>query len=166
MNAFFNETLGFLGLFFGFLAFFFAIWAFWQTRKLNAFRKIFFAGKTDGNLEEVLMTLNQKIKNLEEESLVNSGGIKKLEHTLGFAVQKVGVVRYSPFADGGGNYSFSLALLNAQDSGIIITNMYGRQQSRVYTKKITNGKSEIPLTEEETEAISIANNNQNQTLNN
>jgi hypothetical protein len=72
-------------------------------------------------------------------------------------VQKVGVVRYSPFNDGGGNYSFSLALLNAHDSGVVITNMYGRQQSRVYTKRLEKGKSELPLTEEEMRAVSLAN---------
>lgn len=161
MNASFNEIMGFLGLFLSSLALLLAFWAFWQTRKLNAFRKVFFADKTDRDLEGVLISLNQKIKNLEEESLVNSGGIKKLERVLEFTVQKVGVVRYSPFADGGGSYSFSLALLNAHNSGVVITNMYGRQQSRVYTKKITEGKSEMPLTEEEAGAISIANNNQN-----
>jgi hypothetical protein len=83
--------------------------------------------------------------------------IKKLENNLGFAVQKMGLVRYSPFADGGGNYSFSLALLNQHDSGIIITNMYGRQQSRVYTKTIYQGKSETPLTEEEQQAVRLSN---------
>lgn len=161
MNASFKEIVGFLGLFLGSLALLLAFWAFWQTRKLNAFREVFFAGRTNGNLEEILVSLNQKIKTLEEENLLNSESIKKLERVLEFTVQKVGVVRYSPFADGGGSYSFSLALLNAHNSGVVITNMYGRQQSRVYTKKITEGKSEMPLSEEEAGAISIANNNQN-----
>ena len=71
-------------------------------------------------------------------------------------MQKVGVVRFNPFDDGGGNFSFSLALLDGHDNGVIITSMYGRQQNRIYTKKISQGASETALTEEEQQAMQEA----------
>ncbi len=132
-------------------------WAAYKITILSRAQKVFFAGKTGQDLEEALMQLIQRTTSLEDEMLAASGEIKKLENSLGFAVQKMGLVRYSPFADGGGNYSFSLALLNQHDSGIVITNMYGRQQSRVYTKTIYQGKSETPLTEEEQQAVRLSN---------
>jgi Protein of unknown function (DUF4446) len=66
-------------------------------------------------------------------------------------------VRFNPFADGGGNFSFSLALLNDYNTGVIITSMHGRQQNRIYAKKIEKGKCDIQLTEEEQQSILIAN---------
>ena len=55
------------------------------------------------------------------------------------------------------NFSFSLVLLDAHNTGVVITSMYGREQNRIYTKKITNGKSDTALTDEEQQAIEIAN---------
>jgi hypothetical protein len=66
-------------------------------------------------------------------------------------------VRFNPFNDGGGNFSFSLALLDSHNTGIIITSMYGREQNRIYTKKIEDGKSDSPLNEEEKQAVEKAN---------
>lgn len=155
-NASSREIIGFLSLFFGLLAYLVAILAWRQNRRLNAFYKAFFKTQTTGNLDETFLALEQRIKNLETESLLNAETIKNLENGLGFAIQRVGLTRYSPFADGGGNYSFSLALLDARNSGIIITNMYGREHSRVYTKTLIQGKSETPLTEEEMRAVNLA----------
>ena len=124
---------------------------------MRGWQKKFFQGKNGSDLESLILLLERKIKNLENESQLASSEIKNLQGALNFTVQKVGLVRDSPFADGGGNYSFSLALLNAHNSGVVLTNMYGRQQSRVYTKKLEAGKSEMPLTEEEIRAINLAN---------
>ena len=135
----------------------FGLWSAYKIIRLSRAQKVFFSGKTGKDLEEALMQLVQRTTSLEDEMLAASGEIKKLENNLGFAIQKMGLVRYSPFADGGGNYSFSLALLNQHGSGIVITNMYGRQQSRVYTKTIYQGKSETPLTEEEQQAVRLSN---------
>ena len=69
----------------------------------------------------------------------------------------VGLIRFNPFNDGGGNFSFALALLDAHNTGVIITSMYGREQNRVYTKKIVEGECENQLTDEEIQAIELAN---------
>ena len=84
--------------------------------------------------------------------------LKQLRQDFGFAVQKVGLVRFNPFADGGGNFSFCLALLDSHNTGAIITSMHGREQNRVYSKKIIRGQSEIQLTGEEQQAFDLAQN--------
>lgn len=151
------ENIEFFGLFLGLVAFFIAAYCLWKQNKLSRLQKAFFRGKTGMDLENLMLLFGQKITALENESLLASASIKNIQENLNFTVQKVGLVRYSPFNDGGGNYSFSLALLDANNSGIILTNMYGRQQSRVYTKKLESGKSEMPLTEEEQAAVNFAN---------
>jgi hypothetical protein len=129
------------------------LWKFQSTQKKLSY---FLLGKNGADLETLILSIQDNIKNLQAENLTASTEIQELKQISQLCIQKVGLVRYSPFLDGGGNYSFSLALLNHHYSGIIITNMYGRQQSRVYIKQITQGKSDIVLTEEEQTAIQTA----------
>lgn len=136
-----------------------AVAAWWNLRSLNKLRDTFFAGTAAGDLEQVINTLAQNIHRIENEQGVQDQALATLKSNFGLAVQKVGVVRFNPFADGGGNFSFCIALLNGQDSGMVITSMHGREQNRIYTKKITAGKSDNQLTEEETKAVHDAQDN-------
>ena len=72
------------------------------------------------------------------------------------AIQKIGIVRFNPFSNTGGDQSFSLALLDGKNNGIVITSFYSREGSNVYGKPIKNGKSTYVLSEEEKKAIEKA----------
>jgi len=72
------------------------------------------------------------------------------------ATVRVGVVRYNPFPDMGGNMSFSVALLDARSNGVVITVLNDRQGSRVYGKSVEAGGSPQKLSDEEQEAIGLA----------
>ena len=82
--------------------------------------------------------------------------LKRLDEEGALHVQKVGLVRFNPFKEIGGDQSFSVALLDEEHNGVIITSYYGRELNRVYAKQIQAGKSEHELSEEEKEAISQA----------
>ncbi len=71
-------------------------------------------------------------------------------------VQKLGLVRFNPFKELGGDHSFSLAILNAEDSGIIVTSLHTRDRTRVYMKDIKNAKSSFELSDDEIKALKIA----------
>jgi hypothetical protein len=68
-------------------------------------------------------------------------------------IQKVGIVRFNPFKEIGGDHSFSLALLDGKDTGIVLTGIHTRERARIYSKQIKNGKSEFELSNEEKRAI-------------
>lgn len=69
-------------------------------------------------------------------------------------VQKVGLLRFNPFKDTGGDQSFILALLDGKDNGIVISSLHSRSGTRWYAKKITSGKGvEHDLSDEEKQAI-------------
>ena len=72
------------------------------------------------------------------------------------AIQRVGVVRFNPYHDTGGEYSFSVALLDERGSGLLLTGLYHRDQSRVYAKEISGWTSPQELMDEEREAIERA----------
>lgn len=72
------------------------------------------------------------------------------------AMQQISYVRYNAYPDTGGNLSFSLALLDANQDGFVLTSLYGRQDARVYAKQIKAGDSDIRLSREEQEAVRLA----------
>ncbi len=79
-----------------------------------------------------------------------------LERVQRRAIQRVGLVRFNPFDDTGGNQSFALALLDHQGDGVVISSLHARAGTRVYGKSVANGRSEAALSDEEAEALRVA----------
>ena len=82
-----------------------------------------------------------------------------LSETMKECVQKVAIMRYRAFEDVGSDLSFSIAILDGNNDGIVLTGLYGRQQSTTYAKPIDNGISRYDLSEEELSVIQEAINN-------
>jgi hypothetical protein len=85
-----------------------------------------------------------------------SGRTSLLEAHGRKAFQRIGLVRFNPFEDTGSNQSFALALLDAEDHGIIISSLHARSGTRVYAKAVTGGRPAGALSEEESEALRLA----------
>jgi len=105
----------------------------------KVFEKILTRG--DVNTKDI-KALNEKFDILEDDSKTH--------------IQKIGLIRFNPFKELGGDHSFSLAILDAHDSGIIITGLHTRDRTRVYLKDIKKGKSEFELSKEEEKALASA----------
>lgn len=72
-------------------------------------------------------------------------------------IQKIGLLRFNPFNDTGGDQSFILTLVDAKDTGVVITALYSRSGTRWYAKKVLEGKGlEHELSEEEKKALRMA----------
>ncbi|HUW71947.1 MAG TPA: DUF4446 family protein [Candidatus Humimicrobiaceae bacterium] len=104
------------------------------------------------NLKEVLVQFKDLKENLERISQE----LKNLKKEGKFSLQKIGMVRFNPFKGVGGDQSFSIAILDANDSGVVITSLYTREENRIYGKPIKASQSEYSLSEEEKKAIEIA----------
>lgn len=132
------------------------IYLFSELSKVRKKNQVFFAGKNAKNLEEIILGQIQKSKELEEAIIYLKDTDQKIIDQLSFAVQKVGVVRFNPFGDVGGNQSFAVAFLDNHDSGVIILSLYSRDGVRIYGKPVQDGKSEYKLSGEEEEALKKA----------
>jgi len=108
--------------------------------------------KKPENLKEVLAY----IKGLEKKVGELSETVKKLEKDNKFCFQKIGIVRYNPFSEIGGNQSFTIAMLDNQNNGFVISSLFIKEGNRVYAKAIKNGDSEHALSIEEKKAIEEA----------
>jgi hypothetical protein len=72
------------------------------------------------------------------------------------SIQRVGLVRYNPFEDTGGNQSFALALTDVAGNGFVLSSLHSRTGTRIYAKAIASGRSDGALSAEETEALRLA----------
>jgi hypothetical protein len=110
----------------------------------------------EGDLEDVLGAHLERVHALgrEVERLTTRTG--RLEADAPRAFQRVGLVRFNPFEDTGGNQSFALALLDAEGNGWVLSSLHARSGTRVYAKAIREGRSEGALSDEEAAAIKQA----------
>lgn len=71
-------------------------------------------------------------------------------------IRNIGVVRFNPFPDAGGDQSFAIALLDSEGSGVVLSSLHARRDTRVFAKPVQGGRSRYPLTQEEQDAIKRA----------
>ncbi len=75
-------------------------------------------------------------------------------------IQKVGLIRFNPFKDTGGDQSFILSLVDGRDTGVVISGLYSRSGTRWYAKRVINGKGvDYELSEEEKKSLKEASSN-------
>ena len=94
-----------------------------------------------------------QFKKVKEDLKKTSKEVGVLKNNIQTTIQKIGITRFTPFKEIGGNQSFSIALLDKKDDGIIITSIYSKERSRMFAKPIKNGESTYKLSQEEEEAI-------------
>ena len=110
-------------------------------------------GKTlDGVLEAQVDKVYAVARELDELS----ARAAVLEAVGRRSIQRVGLVRFNPFEDTGGNQSFALALTDSGGNGFVLSSLHSRTGTRVYAKAIAAGRSDGALSAEETEALRLA----------
>jgi hypothetical protein len=110
-------------------------------------------GEEGHSLEDVLGAHLEKVHGLAREVDRLTARTAALETAGLRAFSRVGLVRYNPFEETGGNQSFALALLDAEGNGWVLSSLHARSGTRVYAKAIRDGRSDAALSEEETAAI-------------
>ena len=85
---------------------------------------------------------------------------KEIEQNMNKCIQKVGIIRYNPYQNTGSDLCFALALLDFEDTGVVINGVYSRDNTtNTYAKPIEKGKSKYTLVKEEEEALNMAKQN-------
>lgn len=107
----------------------------------------------DPILDRLLASQMQRLDGVADELIAQGARIRGMEAGSRHAVQRVGLVRYNPFEDTGGNQSFALALLDADANGVMLTSLHSRQATRVYLRTIVAGRCDAALSTEEAEAL-------------
>jgi Protein of unknown function (DUF4446) len=130
-----------------------------QARRIRGLRRRL-DGLTRGadgrSLEAVLEAHLDKVFGVAREVDELSARSAMLESTGRRAVQRVGLVRFNPFEETGGNQSFALAMTDAHGDGVVISSLHARAGTRLYAKAVVAGRSDAALSAEEAEALRLA----------
>jgi Protein of unknown function (DUF4446) len=109
-----------------------------------------------GGIDEILDRQLKGISSLSERLDALNKLHRELEALTERTVQKVGVIRYNPFSDTGGDQSFAIALLDALGNGVVLSSLHSRTDTRVFAKPVQGGRSKYQLSDEEQDAIKKA----------
>ena len=124
--------------------------------RLNARLAAITRGSDERSLEAILEAHLTRVHEVVRDLDGMEARTAVLERDLKLAFSRVGLVRFNPFEDTGGNQSFALALLDAHGDGFVVSSLHARNMTRVYAKAIAGGKAEAALSDEEAQALRIA----------
>lgn len=120
-------------------------------------------GVSKKGLIEILTKLIETHEQVENRVTELESQLKALEADGVWHYQKLGIVRFNPFSDTGGSQSFSLAILDGHNNGIVMTSLHARSGNRWYVKEIVQGKGiNVELSKEEQAAIRTAQRHQDE----
>ena len=108
------------------------------------------------DIEEDLETYMYRVEKVEKQNNEIANFVKTLDEDLTRCIQKVGMVRYNAFKDTGSDLSFTLALLDEHNDGVVLNGIYSREMSNIYAKPVKNGTSTYTMSAEEKEAVQKA----------
>jgi hypothetical protein len=158
--TFFNDNLILLLFILTFVCVFLIVLVFINFITIYKLKKrvnLFFGTNKNKHTIEAML-----IEGLEKVALVDSKFsniqtyIEKIDKDLSLCIQKVGIIRYNPFDNQGGDLSFALAFLDSNNKGVVLNTLHNRENTYTYAKSVSGLESSHPLSEEEKSAIKIA----------
>lgn len=117
-------------------------------------------GTSGANLEEGMHRILKQLEEVKKGQSDQQFLMNRLAQRVASQCGNVAMIRYNAFGETGSDLSFSIAILDDAQNGVVITSIFGREESRVYAKPLTAGTSPYPLSEEELTAIRKAMNPQ------
>ena len=113
----------------------------------------FMRGRNGADLERTLLELSGKVERLQNQDMANKDMLRVLNRKQISSYQKTGIKKYNAFEGMGGMASFALALLDQENSGIILNVIHSRSSCYTYLKEIKEGECELALGAEEKAAL-------------
>src|SRR3954452_4227911 len=131
------------------------IWIWMRVRRLRAAQSTLLGeGKSD--IVDFAVSLQGRIDDLHRAVDEVASGLVRVDRRVDESVRNVSIVRYDAYEDTGGHQSASLAVLDSQRTGVVVTAIQGRDYARIYMKELDRGRPSIALSPEEAEAVERA----------
>jgi hypothetical protein len=110
------------------------------------------------NVEQLVANLHERVDASVDQFDGFSTRLDAFDRKAAQAISRIGLVRFNPFKDTGSDQSFSAALLNDTGDGLILTSLWGRDEVRLYAKPVDKHESRYVLSQEEKQALDMAEN--------
>jgi HAMP domain-containing protein len=137
------------------LAFLLTGWIWLRVRRLKTGQAVLLGGgKSD--LVDFAVSLQGRIDDLHRAVDEVAAGLVRVDRRTDESVRNISIVRYDAWEDAGGNQSASLAVLDSQRTGVVVSAIQGRDYARIYMKELDRGRPSVALSPEEAEAVERA----------
>lgn len=114
-------------------------------------------GKGEGaDWEKIARDLTSRVQSGDERLAAAEALAKATRAQLAKAITRVEVLRFSAYPGEGPDLSFSLAMVDESGTGVVLTGLYGREDTRLYLKPLKHGASAFALSDEEKQALASA----------
>ena len=125
-------------------------------RKIRKSYRVFMEGKNGQDLEKAFLRRFEKLERVRRISDKNRQDIRALEESTHKNIQKTAIVKYDAFHEMGGNLSFVLTMLDAENNGWILNAMHSRDGCYTYIKEVEDGRTDLELSDEEKQCLEKA----------
>lgn len=130
--------------------------------KLSKRYKSFIAKLEDTEgLDESLENYLYKVQKIENQFAIFRGEMQSMNTQIKSSIKNIAIVKYNAFEDVTNDLSFVVALLDDNDTGVILNGIYARETSSIFSKEIINGVCSMPMSKEEIEAVKKAKSSKN-----
>ena len=126
-----------------------------QLRRLRSNQLVLLGGGKD-DLVDFAVSLQGRIDDLHRAVDEIAAGLSRVDRRVDTAVSKTSLVRYDAYEGAGGHQSATIALLDANRTGVVVSAIQGRDYARIYVKELDRGRSSVALSPEEEEAVERA----------
>lgn len=125
----------------------------WMSMELNKVRALVATVPDDGNVYQMLRSVDAELKHQAKTVAGIEPRLAAVEAALPLAISRTGVVAYDAFDNIAGNQSRTIALLNVNGDGVLISLLVGRDETLFFTKQVRGRQGVEPLSPEEEAAI-------------
>jgi hypothetical protein len=136
-------------------AFAFAVWVWIKVKRVRAAQQVLFGGSRR-DVIDFAVSLQARIDDLHRAVDEIAAGLARVDQRVDGSVANTSIVRYDAYEGTGGHQSASLAILDSDRSGVVVTAIQGRDYARIYMKELERGKASVALSPEELEAVERA----------
>lgn len=126
---------------------------FWKER---SYLRLLFPQDESRDIRAKLREVVEAVRSFKQENNLIAQKLDELTTDGLKHIQRVEIVRYNPYNDTGGDQSFSVVLIDGKLNGLLITSLHSRSGTRIYTKIIKSGKSDLELSKEERDLLDKA----------
>ncbi|MNH88900.1 hypothetical protein D3C73_414150 [compost metagenome] len=124
--------------------------------KLNTMKtkhKKLLNGESNVDIEQLLIRIQERVSGQEAQVQLTAKEVETIKEALKKMKSKVGLHRYNAFGEGGSDLSFTLAILDEYQDGVLLTGIHSREQTYIYAKPVQRAESKYTLSPEEKETI-------------
>ncbi|KIL39620.1 hypothetical protein SD70_19040 [Gordoniibacillus kamchatkensis] len=110
-------------------------------------------GNNEANVEQLLIDIRDRYDSIKGEQGQQADLLKSIQAKLKTMKSKIGIHRYNAFAADGNDLSFTIAMVDEEANGVLLTGIHSRDQTYVYAKPVAKGQSSYNLSPEEKETL-------------